>query len=87
MYGGGGNRSKLRRYDMGEVTGEMADLCVLTCDNPRDEEIRDINNDIKVGLAKSNGKYIEIDEQKRGNRLLHGKCPAGRYDRTARKRA
>ena len=38
---------KLRRYDMGEVTGEMADLCVLTCDNPRDEEIRDINNDIK----------------------------------------
>ncbi len=26
VYGGGGNRSKLRRYDMGEVTGEMADL-------------------------------------------------------------
>ena len=64
VYGGGGNRSKLRRYDMGEVTGEMADLCVLTCDNPRDEEIRDINNDIKIGLAKSNGKYIEIDDRK-----------------------
>ena len=64
VYGGGGNRSKLRRYDMGEVTGEMADLCVLTCDNPRDEEIRDINNDLKVGLARSNGKYIEIDDRK-----------------------
>lgn len=64
VYGGGGNRSKLRRYDMGEVTGEMADLCVLTCDNPRDEEIRDINTDIKVGLARSNGKYIEIDDRK-----------------------
>lgn len=64
VYGGGGNRSKLRRYDMGEVAGEMADLCVLTCDNPRDEEIRDINNDIKVGLARSNGKYIEIDDRK-----------------------
>ena len=64
VYGGGGNRSKLRRYDMGEVTGEMADLCVLTCDNPRDEEIRDINNDIKGGLARSNGKYIEIDDRK-----------------------
>ena len=64
VYSGGGNRSKLRRYDMGEVTGEMADLCVLTCDNPRDEEIRDINNDIKVGLARSNGKYIEIDDRK-----------------------
>ena len=64
VYGGGGNRSKLRRYDMGEVTGEMADLCVLTCGNPSDEEIRDINNDIKVGLARSNGKYIEIDDRK-----------------------
>ena len=64
VYGGGGDRSKLRRYDMGEVTGEMADLCVLTCDNPRSEEIRDINNDIKVGLAKSDGKYIEIDDRK-----------------------
>ncbi len=64
VYGGGGDRSKLRRYDMGEVTGEMADLCVLTCDNPRSEEIRDINNDIKVGLARSNGKYIEIDDRK-----------------------
>lgn len=64
VYGGGGNRSKLRRYDMGEVTGEMADLCVLTCDNPRDEEIKDINNDIKIGLAKSDGKYIEIEDRK-----------------------
>ena len=64
IYGGGGNRSKLRRYDMGEVTGEMADLCVLTCDNPRDEEISDINNDIKIGLSKSNGRYIEIDDRK-----------------------
>ncbi len=64
IYGGGGNRSKLRRYDMGEVTGELADLCVLTCDNPRDEEIHDINNDIKIGLAKSDGKYIEIDDRK-----------------------
>ena len=65
VFGGGGNRSKLRRYDMGEVCGEMADLSVLTCDNPREEEISAINNDIKVGLAKSNGKYIEIEDRKK----------------------
>ena len=86
VYGGGGNRSKLRRYDMGEVTGEMADLCVLTCDNPRDEEIRDINNDIKVGLARSNGKYIEIDDRKEAIAYCMEKCKAGRYDRAPRKR-
>ncbi len=72
---GGGNRSKLRRYDMGEVTGELADLCVLTCDNPRDEEIRDINADIKVGSGKkATEKYIEIDDPQGGDRLLHDAC-------------
>lgn len=64
VYGGGGNRSKLRRYDMGEVTGALADLCVLTEDNPRDEDLHEINADIKIGLKKSNGKYIEIDDRK-----------------------
>lgn len=63
VYGCGGNRSKLRRYDMGEICGKYAALSILTCDNPRDEEIADINNDIKVGLARSNGKYIEIEDR------------------------
>ena len=63
VYGAGGNRSVLRRYDMGEVTGELCDLCVLTCDNPRDEEISAINEDIKIGLARSNGKYVEIEDR------------------------
>ncbi len=63
VYGGGGNRSKLRRYAMGEVTGEYGDLSVLTCDNPRNEEIESINNDIKVGLAKHNGAYVEVPDR------------------------
>ncbi|MDE7425762.1 MAG: UDP-N-acetylmuramoyl-L-alanyl-D-glutamate--2,6-diaminopimelate ligase [Lachnospiraceae bacterium] len=65
VYGCGGNRSKLRRFDMGEITGRMADLCVLTCDNPRNEEISDINADIKVGIKKSKGNYVEIDDRKK----------------------
>lgn len=63
VYGCGGNRSKLRRYDMGELCGKMADLSILTCDNPRDEEVADINEDIKVGLARSGGNYIEIEDR------------------------
>lgn len=63
VYGGGGNRSKLRRYAMGELCGRLAQLSILTCDNPRDEEISSINADIKVGLARSNGKYIEIEDR------------------------
>ncbi len=63
VYGAGGNRSKLRRYDMGEVTGELCDLCILTCDNPRDEEVSAINEDIKVGLARSGGSFVEIEDR------------------------
>lgn len=63
VYGAGGNRSKLRRYDMGEATAELADFSILTCDNPRDEEVSAINEDIKVGIARHNGKYIEIEDR------------------------
>lgn len=64
IFGGGGNRSKLRRYAMGEIGGKMADLCIITEDNPRFEEVADINEDIKVGLNKSNANYIMIDDRK-----------------------
>lgn len=63
VYGCGGNRSKMRRYDMGELCGRMADLSILTCDNPRDEEVEAINGDIKVGLARSRGAYLEIPDR------------------------
>lgn len=55
-----GNRSKLRRYEMGEVSGKMADLTIITSDNPRDEDPQAIIDDIKIGMAKTDGKYVEI---------------------------
>jgi UDP-N-acetylmuramoyl-L-alanyl-D-glutamate--2,6-diaminopimelate ligase len=64
VFGCGGNRSKVRRYDIGEAAGELADICILTSDNPRFEKVADINNDIKVGLSKHNANYIEIEDRK-----------------------
>jgi len=63
LFGGGGNRARARRWDMGESSGKYADLTVLTMDNPRDEEVEAINEDIKIGLAKHNGKYISIPDR------------------------
>ena len=34
LFGCGGNRAKARRYEMGEVSGKLADLTIITSDNP-----------------------------------------------------
>jgi len=64
LFGCGGNRSKDRRFEMGEVSGRLADLTIITSDNPRFEEPQDIINDIKTGIAKTDGKYVEICDRK-----------------------
>ena len=64
LFGCGGNRSKDRRYDMGEVSGKYADLSIITEDNSRYEDVNDIMNDIEVGIKKTNGKYIKIPDRR-----------------------
>ena len=63
IFGCGGNRSKLRRYEMGEAVGNLADLAVVTSDNPRTEDVMDIVEDIKVGLDKTKGEYVVIPDR------------------------
>ena len=64
VFGCGGNRARDRRYSMGEIGGKMADLCIITADNPRFEKNEDIIKDIEVGLAKTDGKYIVIPDRR-----------------------
>ena len=64
LFGCGGNRSRDRRYEMGEVSGRLADLTVITSDNPRFEEPQDIIDDIKIGIGRTDGKYVEICDRK-----------------------
>ena len=64
LFGCGGNRSKDRRYEMGEVSGRLADLTIITSDNPRFEEPQAIIDDIKIGIGKTDGKYVEICDRK-----------------------
>ena len=64
LFGCGGNRARDRRYSMGEIGGKMADLCIITADNPRFEKNEDIIKDIEVGLAKTDGKYIVIPDRR-----------------------
>ena len=64
LFGCGGNRSKLRRYEMGEVSGKLSDFTIITSDNPRFEEPADIMKDIETGIKKTDGKYIMIEDRK-----------------------
>lgn len=64
LFGCGGNRAKSRRYEMGEVSSRLADLTVVTSDNPRNEEPMDIINDILVGVKKADGVYVTIPDRK-----------------------
>ena len=64
LFGCGGNRSKLRRFEMGEVSGKLAELSIITSDNPRDEEPMAIIEDIVTGINRTDGKYVTIPDRK-----------------------
>lgn len=63
LFGCGGNRSQLRRFEMGEISGKMSDLTVITSDNPRDEDPVAIMKDIETGIKKTDGGYVMIEDR------------------------
>ena len=75
LFGCGGNRSRLRRFEMGEVSGRLADLTVITSDNPRFEDPQAIIDDIKIGIEKTDGAFVEIIDRKKAIRYVieHGR--------------
>lgn len=64
LFGCGGNRSRDRRFEMGEISSEYADLTVITSDNPRTEEPQAIMEDILTGVKRKSGKYVMIQDRK-----------------------
>ena len=64
VFGCGGNRSRDRRFEMGETSGRLADLTIITSDNPRYEDPQAIIDDIKTGISRTDGRYVEIIDRK-----------------------
>ena len=77
LFGGGGNRARQRRYDMGEIAGKYADLTVITLDNPRYEDPEAINADIIRGLEVHRGRYQVIMDRAEAIRYLLDHCREG----------
>lgn len=62
IFGCGGDRDKVKRPQMGKIGIDIADIAIITSDNPRSEEPMSIIEDIKAGLDKDN--YIVIENRK-----------------------
>ncbi len=74
LFGGGGNRDKQRRYDMGLAAGKYADFSIITTDNPRWEDPSQINAHIIEGLNVHHGSYQIIMDREEAIHFLMDHC-------------
>lgn len=64
VFGCGGERDKEKRVLMGEVSGRIADFTIITSDNPRRENPKEIVAQIEEGIKKTKGKYKVVENRK-----------------------
>lgn len=71
VFGCAGLRDRLKRPMMGEIAVNLSDYTILTAEDPRTEDVRDIITEIAVGSLK--GKAIEGDKRKVDNSIFTSK--------------
>ncbi|HUB36679.1 MAG TPA: UDP-N-acetylmuramoyl-L-alanyl-D-glutamate--2,6-diaminopimelate ligase [Solirubrobacteraceae bacterium] len=65
VFGAGGDRDRGKRPLMGEIAGRLADLTIVTSDNPRSEEPAAIVAEIVAGVAGGDGGSVEVEVDRR----------------------
>ena len=75
LFGCGGDRDKAKRPMMGEIGGKLADYCILTSDNPRNEDPMDILDAIEAGIKPTGCEYVVIENRREAIRyaLTHAR--------------
>ena len=76
VFGAGGNRDRTKRPLMGKVAEELAELVILTSDNPRFEEPMAIIEDILAGI-KDKSKVIVEEDRRRAIEIAIGLAKEG----------
>ena len=64
LFGAGGNRDQSKRTEMAKAVEQFATECYVVPDNPRFENINDINNDVIKGFSKE--MFTVFDDRKKG---------------------
>lgn len=65
VFGCGGDRDPMKRPIMGRIGVKLADLAVITSDNPRNEAPMAIIEDILKGVKPEYGEYIVIEDRRK----------------------
>ena len=73
VFGAGGDRDRSKRVLMGEIAGRLADVAVVTDDNPRSEEPGAIRAEVKRGCPEAK----EIGDRREAIRWAIGQLRAG----------
>jgi UDP-N-acetylmuramoyl-L-alanyl-D-glutamate--2,6-diaminopimelate ligase len=63
LFGCGGDRDRSKRAQMGKIATDLADIVIITSDNPRNEDQNIIINDIVMGV-KEDAEYYVIPNRK-----------------------
>ena len=68
VFGCGGDRDPIKRPIMGAIGTKLADIAVITSDNPRTEAPMAIIEDILKGISADMGEYVVIEDRKKAIR-------------------
>ncbi len=64
VFGAGGDRDRGKRPQMGRISATLADLTVVTSDNPRSEDPAEIVAEILAGIAPQGGEVEAIIDRR-----------------------
>ncbi|SFD17624.1 UDP-N-acetylmuramoyl-L-alanyl-D-glutamate--2,6-diaminopimelate ligase [Clostridium uliginosum] len=65
VFGCGGNRDKTKRHIMGMAAGILSDYCIITSDNPRNEDPITIIEEIEEGMEVIDATYEKIVDRRK----------------------
>ena len=77
LFGCGGDRDRTKRPLMGAVAGSLADLCVVTSDNPRTEEPEAILRDVLAGMGEAAAPPLVEPDRRAAIRLALAQAGPG----------